>query len=65
MAQADRGDQVGDIADDIRRDKDFPVAETRFDELIAYLESKTGDDVMLGALSRAHVEFARLNQTRS
>jgi uncharacterized protein YozE (UPF0346 family) len=65
VAQADRRDRVGDIAHDIKGDKGFPVAETRFDELIAYLESKTGDDVMLSAFRRAHIEFARLNRTRS
>ncbi|MFM0521626.1 YozE family protein [Caballeronia jiangsuensis] len=65
VAQADRGDQVGDIAHDIKRDTGFPVAETRFDELIAYLESKTGHHVILSAFRRAHVEFALLNQTRS
>lgn len=65
VEQADRGDRVGDIAYDIKRDKGFPVAETRFDQLFAYLEGKTGDDVMLSAFRRAHVEFARLNQTRS
>ncbi|WP_275718660.1 YozE family protein [Ralstonia solanacearum] len=53
VAQADREDQVGDIAHDIKRDKDFSVAETRLDELIAYLEGETGDDVMLSAFRRA------------
>lgn len=61
VTQADRGDRVGDIAHDIKRDEDFPVAETRLGELIAYLENKTGDDVVLNALRRAHAEFSTLS----
>ncbi|HDR8936183.1 YozE family protein [Burkholderia vietnamiensis] len=61
VTQADRGDRVGDIAYDIMRDEDFPVAETRLGELIVYVESKTGDDVILNAFRRAHAEFSTLS----
>ncbi|MCA8070040.1 sterile alpha motif-like domain-containing protein [Burkholderia vietnamiensis] len=53
MTQVNRGDPVGDIAYDIKGDEDFPIAETRLAELIAYVESKTGDDVLLSAFRRA------------
>ncbi|KVE73688.1 YozE family protein [Burkholderia vietnamiensis] len=53
VTQVNRGDPVGDIAYDIKGDEDFPIAETRLAELIAYVESKTGDDVLLSAFRRA------------
>lgn len=59
--QVDRRDWVGDLAQDIKGDKDFPVEETRLAELIAYLKSENAVDEALTALRQAHAEFLALN----
>ncbi|KIP12933.1 MULTISPECIES: YozE family protein [Burkholderia] len=61
VMQVDRRDWVGDLAQDIKGDKDFPVEETRLAELIAYLKSENAVDEALTALRQAHAEFLALN----
>ncbi|QYD69269.1 hypothetical protein KZJ38_02475 [Paraburkholderia edwinii] len=60
VMQVDRGDWVGDLARDIKHDKDFPVEETRLDELVAHLKSERAVDEALTALRQAYGEFSAL-----
>ncbi|WP_081472898.1 YozE family protein [Burkholderia ambifaria] len=60
VKQVGRRDWVGDLAQDIKGDKDFPIGETSLDELVAYLKSERAVDEALTALKQAYAEFSAL-----
>lgn len=57
VTQADRNDIVGDIAIDIKRDKDFPVAESTLEGVIGYLSLRTSEAAIHDAMREAFREF--------
>lgn len=56
--QTGRNDWMGDLAQDIKFDKDFPVAETSLDALLRYMAGEGAVDAALAAMRDAYAEFS-------
>ncbi|MDO3510588.1 YozE family protein [Ralstonia pseudosolanacearum] len=58
VMQTGRNDWMGDLAQDIKFDKDFPVAETSLDALLRYMAGEGAVDAALAAMRDAYAEFS-------
>jgi uncharacterized protein YozE (UPF0346 family) len=61
VTQAERDDWVGDLADEIKRDKNFPVTEGSLAKLLAYLKRVPAPADALAALRAAFEEFSEID----
>ncbi|WP_112184181.1 YozE family protein [Ralstonia sp. GX3-BWBA] len=58
VTQTERDDWIGDLAQDIKFDKDFPVAETSLSALIRYMADEGAVESALAAMRDAYAEFS-------
>ncbi|VVE50597.1 hypothetical protein PCO31111_04696 [Pandoraea communis] len=59
LLQINRDEPIGDLARDVKSDRDFPVSEASLEELIDYLSSQGAVDGAIRAMRDAHAEFLK------
>ncbi|WP_230943048.1 YozE family protein [Burkholderia multivorans] len=62
VTQAGRNDRIGDLAADIQRDEDFPVAEASLASLLAYLKRVPVRPEVLASMRAAFKEFSVIDR---